>query len=54
MIKKLKIKRRYEKTTLFSQFLFSFYLIKEVTWYHQGSDELQIARYWIAQYSLPR
>ncbi|CAF4625042.1 unnamed protein product [Rotaria sp. Silwood1] len=27
---------------------------EEVTWYHEGSDELQIARYWIAQYSLPR
>ena len=25
-----------------------------MTWYHEGSDELQLARYWIAQYSLPR
>ncbi|CAF1671151.1 unnamed protein product, partial [Adineta ricciae] len=27
---------------------------EEATWYHQGPDELQVARYWIAQYSLPR
>ncbi|CAF4529348.1 unnamed protein product, partial [Rotaria socialis] len=26
---------------------------EEVTWYHEGPEELQIARYWIAQYSLP-
>ena len=26
----------------------------QTTWYHEGSDELRLARYWIACYSIPR
>ena len=26
----------------------------KVTWYHEGSDGLRAARFWIADYSLPR
>lgn len=26
----------------------------QTTWYHEGSEDLRIARYWIASYSIPR
>ena len=26
----------------------------EITWYHEGSDEVRLARIWLAEYSLKR
>ena len=31
-----------------------FQEVEEEVWYHEGSPELKIARFWIAKYSLPR
>ena len=31
-----------------------FQELEEEVWYHEGSPELKIARFWIAKYSLPR
>ena len=31
-----------------------FWLSKEVTWYHEGSEWMRTCRYWIADYSLKR
>ena len=37
-----------------SQPAFFFQELEEEVWYHEGSPELKIARFWIAKYSLPR
>ena len=36
------------------QSLLFFVHQENITWYHEGSDALKEARFWIAEYSLPR